>query len=216
MFITDDAVLSIEVNALPGSVISLVVELRLIEREVIIIDERLGESGPIRCDDGHVRVFDEDLDLFIDGDGDDCVRVENDCVLDIAVRSVRLVDCERCIDAHSSAEVIVSAFPGGLTCQARSDGIRATSNARVAVEALGDVEIEARGGNGIRAESNAQVVLASDGTCFIEAAEDPIRVESQAIVDLTGCADVVFVGEPDDDDGEDDPDDDGFGDEDDD
>jgi hypothetical protein len=210
VFVTDEVLLSIEVNALPGSVVSLVVELRIDDREVVIIDERLVGSGPIRCRSGQFRVFDEELDLLIDGDGDDCLRVESNCVLDITVRSLRLADCERCIDAQSNGELVITTFPGALSCQAREDAIRAASNALVIVDAHDDVRLDAASGHGIRAESNAHVVLASEGTCFVEADDDPVRIESQATVDLAGCADIVLIGEPDDRDDDDGPDDDDF------
>jgi hypothetical protein len=205
VFVTDDVLLSIEINALAGTVVSLVVELRLDDREVVIIDERLVGSDPIRCrSSGRFRVFDEQLDLLIDGEGDDCLRVESNCVLDITVRSLRLIDCERCIDAQSTGEVAITTFPGGLSCQAREDAIRAASNALVTVDAQDDVRLFAGNGHGIRAESNARVVLGSEHGCVIEAHDDPVRIESQAIVDLDGCADLVFIGEPDDGDGDDD------------
>jgi hypothetical protein len=202
IFVTERTTLRLELNASPGSVVTLVVELRIVEQEVVVVEE----SDPIRCKNGRFSVFDEDLDLLIDGGGDDCLAAESNCVLDIAVRSLTLVDCERCIEAQSNAEIVVSTFPGGVTCRAREDGIRAESSSFVSIHGHDGVEIIARSGSGIHAESNAGVLLAADGPCFIDAADGPIRIESQATVDLNGCADVVLVDDFDDDDFGDDDD----------
>ena len=185
VFATDTALLRLTLDALPGTVVTLVVELRLDDEEVVVIDDRIVEVAPVRCEGGRFTIRDDAIDLVIDGRGDDCLRVENDCVVDIAVRSLTLVDCERCIDAQSDAEVRISVAPGGLTCDAAEDGIRAASSALVVIDAIDDIEIVARRGRGIRAESSAQVVLASNGTCLIDAAEGAIRIESSAIVTWT-------------------------------
>ena len=187
VFSAGDVVLELALNPVPGTVVMLVVELRVDDEEVVVIEE----TPPIRCETGRFSLVDDDVDLLIDGRGGDCLRAENDCVVDIFVRSLTLVNCARCIDAESNAEIAVSTAPGGLTCLASEDGIRAASSSTVVVDALDGVDIDA-GGSGIRAESSAQVVLASDGTCLIEAAEDAVRIESSAIVDLDDCADIVL------------------------
>jgi hypothetical protein len=205
-FAIGDVLLTLTLDVLPGSVVTLEVELRVTEERVIVVDNPDVDTGPIRCETGVFEIFEEELDLVIDGDGEDCLRAENDCVIDILARSVTLIDCERCITAESSAEITVESFPGGVVCESRSDGIRAESSSVVVVQGSDGVEIASSTGSGIRAESSAQVLLASDGTCFIEGFEDAIRVESQALVDVEGCADVVLVGDSDDDDEDDDDD----------
>jgi hypothetical protein len=217
-FAVEDVLVTLSLSILPGSVVTLEVELRVDDDEVVVIDEPDVVSPPIRCETGTLQIVDEELDLVVDGRGEDCLRAENDCVIDIAARSVTLVDCERCVAAQSNAEILISTAPGGLVCEARKDGIRAESSSRVLIDGLDGVSIAAFDGSGIRAESNAEVVLTSEGTCLIEAGEDAIRTESNAVVDLSGCADVVLDDggddDDDDDDGDDDDDDD-FGDDDD-
>jgi hypothetical protein len=104
----------------------------------------------------------------------------------------------------------ISTSPGGLACEARSDGIRAAGTPRVAIDALDGVTIHARGDSGIRAEGNAHVGLGSHKTCRIRADENAIRIHGAARVDLNRCAAVDLgggIGDDDDDDGFDDDDD---------
>lgn len=193
-----DAVLTVALNLLPGSVVSLVVELRLVERRVVVVEETVADSRPLRCETGNVRIVDEDLDLLIDGRGRDCVRTAGNCRINLAVRSLTLVGCDRCIDARGTSDISIAS--DSFVCASREDGIRAVGTSRVSVDALDGLEIVSGDGHGVRAEGTARVSLASSGLCRIDGDDGAVRERGAAAVNLGGCAAVDLRGDFDDDD----------------
>jgi hypothetical protein len=186
LFVTEGVELALGLTVVPGTVVTLVVELRVDDDEVVIIDEEPVDGRPIRCETGSVSISDPTLDLLIDGNGDDCIRTGGNCVVDIDVRSLTLVGCERCIRAEGGSEVRVLADPGAFVCEAFEDGIRAGGNSIVLVDALTRFDIDS-GSTGIRADGTAGIAIGSAGTCRIEADEDAIRSGGAAVVDLDAC-----------------------------
>jgi hypothetical protein len=144
-----------------------------------------GTLSPIRCTGGTVQLPTEVAqgDFVIDGRGEDCLRAEGRCTidLDLGVRSLTLTNCERCIRAAGNAEVLLTT-QGSLRCTASEDGIRAEGTASVTLEA-GSLNVAA-GEHGIRAEGMADVVL-DVSTCMLNGTQGPARIDGNATID--GC-----------------------------
>lgn len=151
----------------------------IVPTQVVVVE---GESAPIHCTGGRIRLLDETQnDVVIDGGGEDCIRAEGQCTIDLAFRSLTLTNCERCIRAEGNADVLLTTG-GGIRCTAFEDGIRAEGTSSVTLDAA-SLTIAA-GEHGIRAEGEADVVL-DVPTCAIDGREKPVRIEGRATVD--GC-----------------------------
>jgi len=192
VFLSEDFTLSLRLVALPGSVVTLVVELRPLRDEVVVVDDD-GASGPLRCQTGTLVIADDDLELVIDGRGEDCVRAEGNCDVEIVARSVTFIDCEACVRTAGNSRATILAEFGSVVCEAREEGIRASGTSRVEVDAFDDVVIDASE-HGIRAEGNAEVFLGALGTCIVDSFE-PLRVEGNAVVDTAACRDLELFGD---------------------
>jgi hypothetical protein len=186
LFVTDTTTLRLSLDVVPGTVVTLVVELHIDEDEVVVVDDDFTDGRPIRCETGNVSISDDALDLVIDGEGDDCIRTAGNCVMDIRVHSLTLVGCERCIDAEGGSDIQIVIIPGSFACQSSDDGIRAGGNAGVLIDALAGVDIDSSDGGGIRADGTAQVVLGSDGVCHVEG-ENALRANGASSIDLDAC-----------------------------
>jgi hypothetical protein len=164
-------------------------------------------SGPIRCERGPVHIV-RDGALEIDGRGEDCVRAAGRCDLTIEAARVAFVRCRHCIRAAGGADVGVVATDGDIECRAAEEGLRSEGTARVglsAVPGLGGIALVA-GEHGIRAVGTSLVELEAR-RCRIAGGERAIRHDGDAVVDVSGCAELDLVGGAaldDDDDGDDD------------
>jgi hypothetical protein len=153
-----------------------------------------GMLGPIRCTGGSVQLpaVGAEQDLVINGDGEDCVRAEGQCTINlVGGRDLTLTNCERCIRAAGNAEVLLTTGRD-LRCTAAEDGILAEGTASVTLEAASLTV--AAGEHGIRAAGNADVdvfragtadVLLSPPNCTINGTEGPVRIDGNATID--GC-----------------------------
>ncbi len=160
--------------------------------DVDIIDAET--HAPIRCEQGAVRIAHAGRELVIDGGGGDCIRTAGQC--DVAIEADRIVlqGCATCIRAAGGSDVTITAGPGGITCTASEDGIRAEGNAavHVAVAPDGDLDVSA-GEVGIRSSGTASVDVAGD-VCRIDGGENALRIDGNADVDTGGCTTVDLVG----------------------
>jgi hypothetical protein len=96
----------------------------------VVVEEDL---TPIRCTGGRVQLLEEvSKDVVIDGHGEDCIRAEGQCTIDLAFRSLALINCERCIRAEGTADVFLTTG-GDLHCE---HGIRAEGTAAVVLDIL--------------------------------------------------------------------------------
>jgi hypothetical protein len=150
----------------------------------LVVAEEAQELPPIRCTGGRVRLIDEgDRDVTLDGGGDDCLRAEGNCTIDLTFRSVTLTNCQRCIRAEGNSSIHLTTTTGAIHCTASADGIRAQGTAQVRLDAGGPIALEAAE-HGIRAAGTAEVLL-NGPACVIDSDGQPIRLEGNATV--TGC-----------------------------
>ena len=143
------------------STVVLVVMLqptRVVIPTQLVVEEEAQELPPIRCTGGRVRLIDEgDRDVTLDGGGDDCLRAEGTCTIDLTFRSVTLTNCQRCIRAEGNASIHLTTT-GAIQCTAAADGIRAQGTAQVQLEAGRRIALDAAE-HGIRAVGTAEIIL---------------------------------------------------------
>jgi hypothetical protein len=149
----------------------------------LVVAEEAQELPPIRCTGGRVRLIDEEQrDVTLDGGGDDCLRAEGSCTLDLTFRSVTLTNCQRCIRAEGNASIHLTTT-GAIQCTASADGIRAQGTAQVWLDAGSRIALEAAE-HGIRAAGTADIRLDAPA-CVIDSDGQHVRLDGNATV--TGC-----------------------------
>jgi hypothetical protein len=117
---------------------------------------------PVRCEGGAVQQIHEPGRLvWIDGQGDTCLRAEGSCELSLTAGAIELTNCQECIRAEGEAEVLLNA-DGDLRCAAFGPGIRAEGASAVAVHAGGTCTIRGEAGD-IHIEGEATVDLDCQG-----------------------------------------------------
>jgi hypothetical protein len=170
-----------------ASTVVLVVMLqptRVVIPTQLVVEQEAQELPPIRCTGGRVQLLDEgDRDVTLDGGGDDCLRAEGNCTIDLTFRSVTLTNCQRCLRAEGNASIHLTTTTGAIQCTASADGIRAQGTAQVRLDAGSPIALEAAE-HGIRAAGTAEVLL-NGPACVIDSDGQPIRREGNATV--TGC-----------------------------
>ena len=148
-----------------------------------------GTLGPISCKDQTVQLPAQlPLDIVIDGGGEDCLRAEGQCTIDlnlVGVRSLTLQNCERCIRAVGNADVSLTiagspTIAGSFSCTASADGILAEGTPSVTLKAA-NLTIEA-GEHGVHAKGTADVVLDAP-TCSIKGNEGRVSIDGNATID---------------------------------
>jgi hypothetical protein len=149
----------------------------------LVVAEEAQELPPIRCTGGRVRLLDEgDRDVTLDGGGEDCLRAEGTCTIDLTFRSVTLTNCQRCLRAEGNASIHLTTA-GAIHCTASADGIRAQGTAQVRLDAGSPIALEAAE-HGIRAAGTAEVLLNAPA-CGIDSDGQHVRIDGNATV--TGC-----------------------------
>ena len=191
IFNIDGFIVSIQIFAPEGTVVNIVVALDQVEDEVIV--KELEIDGTFGCETGAIIVAKaEDADFVIDGEGGDCIRVGGNCTLNIDPENIILTDCERCIRAEGTSEVMLSTMDGDISCDASGDGISAVGNATVILDASGsgDIDISA-GGNGISAVGTSEVDLFATGVIDIFGGENGVEAKGTPQVDLDGASCII-------------------------
>jgi len=191
IFNIDGLIVSIQIFAPEGTVVNIVVALDQVEDEVIV--EELEIDGTIHCETGFVEIVKEDdVDLTVDGEGGDCIRVGGNCTLNIDPENIIFTDCERCIRAEGTSEVTLTTIEGDISCDASGDGISAVGNATVILDASGsgDIDISA-GGNGISAVGTSEVDLFATGVIDIFGGENGVEAKGTPQVDLDGASCII-------------------------
>ena len=191
IFNIEGFIISIQIFAPEGTVVNLVVAVDQVEDEVIV--EELEIDGTIRCENGLVEIVKEDdVDLTVDGEGGDCVRVSGNYTLNIDPENIIFTHCERCIRAEGTADVTVTTEDGDISCEASADGISAVGNATVNLGASGsgDIDISA-GENGISAVGTSEVDLFATGVIDISGGENGIEAKGTPLVDLDGASCII-------------------------
>jgi hypothetical protein len=83
-----------------------------------------------------VRLLDEgQRDVTINGGGEDCLRAEGNCAIDLTFKSVTLTNCQRCIRAEGNSSIHLTTTTGAIQCTASADGIRAQGTADIILDA---------------------------------------------------------------------------------
>jgi hypothetical protein len=132
----------------------------------------------------------------IDGEGGDCIRVGGNCTLNIDPENIILTDCERCIRAEGTSEVMLSTMDGDISCDASGDGISAVGNAIVNLNASGSGDIAISGGeNGISAVGTSEVNLFATGGIDIFGGTNGDEAKGTPLVDLNGASCIIEGGE---------------------
>jgi len=195
IFNIDGFIVSIQIFAPEGTVVNIVVALDQVEDEVIV--EELEIDGTIHCETGFVEIVKEDdVDLTVDGEGGDCIRVGGNCTLNIDPENIILTDCERCIRAEGTSEVMLSTMDGDISCDASGDGISAVGNAVVSLNASGSGDIAISGGeNGISAVGTSEVNLFATGGIDIFGGTNGVEAKGTPLVDLNGASCIIEGGE---------------------
>ena len=143
----------------------------------VVVAEGLITLSPIRCTEGTVQLPAglPPGDIKIDGGGEDCLRAEGQCTIDLQLgaRSLTLTNCERCIQAAGNADVrlLTTEIPtdkNPISCEASEDGILAQGTASITLETA-ELTITA-GEHGVHAAGTAEVVLKVP-TCTITGSE---------------------------------------------
>ena len=102
-----------------------------------------GRLSPLRCTEGTVSLpaqqpaqLPTEVSLEIQGGGEDCLRAEGQCTIDLDLggRNLTLTGCERCIQAGGNADVRLT-NAGLISCTASEDGILAQGTASVSLAA---------------------------------------------------------------------------------
>jgi hypothetical protein len=193
VFTTDEFSVSIDISIPQGTVINIVVTLLPDEQspDDQVEVEDLEIAGTIRCETGVLNISDLVNDIVIDGGGEDCVRVEGNCALSIESNNLTLTNCERCIDAGGTGQVMITS--GDISCEAGEDGIRSRGNSVVTLDALGDIDILV-GENGIRAEGNSTTSLSATNDINVSGDENGIRAEGTPNVNVSAGGECTIFG----------------------
>ena len=179
--------LSIPANSAVVLVVSLQPTQVVVSTQVVVVE---GDLSPLRCTEGTVRLpaqgpvqlpAEVPSDLEINGGGEDCLRAEGQCTIDLDLggRNLTLTNCARCIQAGGNADVRLT-NAGTLSCTASEDGILAQGTASVSLAAT-SLTI-AGGEHGVHASGNAEVVL-DVPTCTITGDEGRVRIDGNATID---------------------------------
>lgn len=182
----------IEIVAEEGSVLNIIVSIDLNappgdEIEIVDMEDVM---SPIRCETGNsdiVKEFNETV--VIDGQGEACIRTEGNCTIFIEAEDITLTNCEQCVDARGTSEVMLYSPFGSIYCEANEDGIKTVGNAEVFLDANDTVEIIA-GENGLKADGNSGITLGAD-TCIIDSVESSIDTNGNALIDTSSCGEVI-------------------------
>ncbi|MCI0454454.1 MAG: hypothetical protein L0Y68_05615 [Candidatus Dadabacteria bacterium] len=174
----------------PASIVLIIVVV--LQPDEVIVEE-MEIDGTINCETGFIEIVKEDdVDLVIDGEGGDCIRVGGNCTLNIDPENIILTDCERCIRAEGGAEVTLATTDGDIICDASGDGISTVGNATVILDASGsgDIDISA-GGNGISAVGTSEVNLFATGVIDIFGGQNGVEAKGTPLVDLDGGSCII-------------------------
>jgi hypothetical protein len=178
--VTTDVVIPAE------STVVLVVMLqptRVVIPTQLVVEDEAKELPPIRCTGGRVRLIDEgQRDVTLDGGGDDCLRAEGNCTIDLTFKSLTLTNCQRCIRAEGNTSIHLTTT-GAIQCTASADAIRAQGTAQVRLNAGSRLTLDATE-HGIRAAGTADIRLDALA-CVIDSDGQHVRIEGNATV--TGC-----------------------------
>ena len=138
--------LSIPANSSVVLVVSLKPPTQVVVLTQVVVAEGLLTLSPIRCTEGTVELPDglAPGDITIDGGGEDCLRAEGQCTIDLQLgaRGLTLTNCERCIQAAGNADVHLLTTTSTETptdknpirCEASEDGILAQGTASITLE----------------------------------------------------------------------------------
>jgi hypothetical protein len=159
----------------------------------VVVAAGLITLSPIRCTGGTVQLPAglPPGDIKIDGGGEDCLRAEGQCTIDLQLgaRGLTLTNCERCIQAAGNADVrlLTTEIPtdkNPIRCEASEDGILAQGTASITLETA-ELIITA-GEHGVHAGGTAEVVLKVPVLpCAITGTEGLTRIDGNATID--GC-----------------------------
>ena len=193
VFTTDEFSVSIDISIPQGTGINIVVTLLPDEPnpDDQVEVEDLEIAGTIRCETGVLDISDLINDIVVDGEGEDCVRVEGNCTLSIESNNLTLTNCERCIDTGGTAQVIITS--ADVSCDASEDGIRSRGNSVVTLDADGDIDISG-GENGIRAEGNSTTSLSATNDINVSGDENGIRAEGTPNVNVSAGGECTIFG----------------------
>lgn len=197
VFLVNGVEVSIDIFVEQGSLIEISINIDLGAEpgeEVQIVDME-DEQGPISCETGSIEILkNPNEDLIINGRGEDCIRTAGNCNLTIDPENIVLTNCENCVDARGTSDVTILSPNGDIVCESSEDGFRSRGNAHISVEALGTIEILA-GDNGAKADGNASITLLAE-LCVIDSSEDPVDENGNAVVDISGCLEVLVDPTP--------------------
>jgi len=181
----------IEIVAEEGSILNIIVsiDLNAPEGDEVEIVDMEDVMSPIRCENGNSDIIkDINESVVIDGGGEACIRTEGNCTILLEAEEIFLTNCETCVDARGTSEVMIISPFGDIFCEAGDDGFKTVGNAEILVDANEKINIEA-GENGLKADGNSRITLDAD-TCIIDSLESPIDANGNVIIDTSGCGEI--------------------------
>lgn len=182
-------------TALPNSVStvlvvpanSVVIIVVLLQPTQVVVRQNQIAHHAISCETGTVDVTkDQGTDFVIDGGGEACISAKGNCTVTIDPENIILQNCGQCIDARGTAQVVLTANDGSITCDSGENGINTVGNAMVNLNASDMVTINA-GQNGIEAKGSSSVNLSGTAGCTIQGGEKAVQVQGNATVNTNAC-----------------------------
>ena len=166
---------------------SVVIIVVILQPTQVVVQQNQVEHPPISCETGNVSFTKEQgTDFVIDGGGETCISAKGNCTVTIDPENIILQNCGPCIDARGTAQVVLTANDGSISCDAGENGISTVGNAVVNVSASDTVTIHS-GRNGIQAVGNSSVNIIGTVGCTIQGGENAVQQQGNATVNIDGC-----------------------------
>jgi len=135
---------------------------------------------------------DNEADIIINGDGDNCIRTRDDSIVDFRVKSIDLSNCDEGVRTENSSNVTLFTDQS-LTIFSESNGIRSREESTVSIGQVfnannNSVEVRSFDDNGVNTSGTAVVTFTpQNNNCTIRGADDAINEGSNSTVDIDGC-----------------------------
>jgi len=183
---------SVTIQVEAGSIldIAIVIDLSAPPGDEVDVVDMSEVRDPIICETGNVDITKTiGEDFIIDGGGEDCIRTLGNCNLTIDPENIILTNCDKCIDARGTSKVTLTSPDGHIACDATGDGIQASGDASVNLDASGNIDILA-GENGAEAVGNSAISFTAI-KCVFDSGDDPFNEVGNASIDTSGCGEVI-------------------------
>ena len=164
-----------------------------IQISAIIFEKWQVFQDPIFLTGERIVSFSEsEAELFMDGDGGDCLKGIDDIIIEFIVKKIDLSDCREGIRVQGSASVILEADES-ISLISNRDAIFALDDSFVRVgKTLNPVNnsivIQSINQNGINASGNAVIEIdPQNSNCSIRGGRNAVNSAGNSSVDTDGC-----------------------------